>query len=203
LTGAVRLALGILEIARLSQEKTLVSGMAGRYALALFELAKDANSTNSIAAELNQFADLIRETQDLERFLKSPVFSATEQLKVINAILAHASIEGLTAKFLQLVAKKRRLFALSNIIRDFNILNDADKGITRAQVTAATNLQDEHIEALKAALAGLASGTTIEITVKVDPSIIGGLIVQIGSRMVDGSLKTKLNSIRTRMKEVG
>jgi F-type H+-transporting ATPase subunit delta len=187
----------------LSQGKTLVSGMAGRYAVALFELAKEAHSTDSVAADLNKFAELIHVSHDLERFLKSPVFSATEQLKTINAILAHASIEGLTAKFLRLVATKRRLFALSSIIRDFNILNDADKGITRAQVTAATALQDDHIEALKGALSAFSGGNHIEIAVKVDPSIIGGLIVQIGSRMVDGSLKTKLNSIRTRMKEVG
>jgi F-type H+-transporting ATPase subunit delta len=89
------------------------------------------------------------------------------------------------------------------MIRDFNILHDHAKGLVRASVTVAEPLRDEHVEALKSALATVSGGQTVEIAVKVDPSIIGGLIVQLGSRMVDGSLKTKLNSIRTRMKEVG
>ncbi len=89
------------------------------------------------------------------------------------------------------------------MIRDFNILADAKKGVVRAEVTVAEELKDEHVTALKEALAQVSGGQTVEIEVKVDPSILGGLIVKLGSRMVDASLKTKLNSIRTRMKEVG
>jgi len=187
----------------LSQEKTIVSGMAGRYALALFELAKDSNSTDSVASDLNSFNALIQENPDLQRFLKSPVFSAEEQMKALTALLEKARIEGITAKFLKLVASKRRLFALSNMIRDFNLLNDSDKGVTRAKVTAAVDLKPEYMESLKGALAALSGGKTVEIAVKVDPSLMGSLIVQLGSRMIESALKTKLKSIRTCMKEVG
>jgi F-type H+-transporting ATPase subunit delta len=177
--------------------------MAGRYALALFELAKESNTTDQIAADLQTFSALIAESDDMRRFLRSPVFSADEQIAALTAILNQAGIAGTAANFLKLVAQKRRLFAVGDMIRDYNALNDAEKGISRAEVTVAEPLKDAHVAALKEALHALAGGTTVEIATKVDPSILGGLIVKYGSRMVDGSLKTKLDMIRTRMKEVG
>jgi F-type H+-transporting ATPase subunit delta len=166
-----------------AKEETIVSGMAGRYAQALFDLARERGVTDQVAADLSTFSALVAESPDLQRFIKSPVFTAEEQVRALTA--------------------KRRLFAISDMIRDFNKLNDFAKGLARAEVTVADPLKDPHVEALKTALAELTGGQSVEITVKVDPSIIGGLIVKLGSRMVDGSLKTKLNSIRTRMKEVG
>jgi F-type H+-transporting ATPase subunit delta len=177
--------------------------MAGRYAEALFALAQERGTTDRVAADLAAFAGFIASSEDLRRFVKSPVFSAEEQVKALGAVLARAEITGAAANFLKLVAAKRRLFAVDDMIRDFNILNDHAKGLARASVTVAEPLKEEHVEALKSALATIAGGKSVEIAVKVDPAIIGGLIVQLGSRMVDGSLKTKLNSIRTRMKEVG
>jgi F-type H+-transporting ATPase subunit delta len=177
--------------------------MAGRYALALFELASEVGATDAVAADLSTFVALLDESADLQRFVKSPVFSAEEQVRALGAILDKAEITGLTAKFLKLVAAKRRLFAVADMIRDYKILHDAARGVTRASVTVAEPLKDEHVTALKAALGDLTGGKEVEIAVEVDPAIIGGLIVQLGSRMVDGSLKTKLNSLRTRMKEVG
>jgi F-type H+-transporting ATPase subunit delta len=188
---------------QLAQKEGLVSGMAGRYAQALFALSRETATTDQVAADLAAFAELIASSADLQRFIKSPVFSAEEQIKALDAILAKAEITGLAAKFLKLVAAKRRLFALHDMIRDFNTLNDAEKGVTRASVTVAEPLKAEHVEALQSALAALSGGGHVEVAVKVNPAIIGGLIVQLGSRMVDGSLKTKLNSIRTLMKEVG
>ncbi len=187
----------------LAKHETLVSGMAGRYAEALFALAQETGTTDKVAADLATFAGFIESSEDLRRFVKSPVFSADEQVTALGALLAKAEITGAAANFLKLVAAKRRLFAVDDMIRDFNILNDHAKGLARAAVTVAEPLKEEHVEALKSALADVAGGKSVEITVKVDPAIIGGLIVQLGSRMVDGSLKTKLNSIRTRMKEVG
>lgn len=177
--------------------------MAGRYAEALFALAQETGTTDQVAVDLAAFASFITSSEDLRRFVKSPVFSAEEQVTALGAILARAEITGAAANFLKLVAAKRRLFAVDDMIRDFNILNDHAKGLARAAVTVAEPLKEEHIEALKTALVEIAGGRSVEIAVKVDPAIIGGLIVQLGSRMVDGSLKTKLNSIRTRMKEVG
>jgi F-type H+-transporting ATPase subunit delta len=178
--------------------------MAGRYAQALFALAQEQKATDQVAADLTNFSALIAESPDLQRFIKSPVFSAEDQVKALVALLARAGISGISANFLKLVAAKRRLFAVADMIGDFHKLNDFTKGLTRAEVTVAEPLKDEHVEALKAALAELMGrGRSVEVGVKVDPSILGGLIVRLGSRMVDGSLKTKLTMLRTRMKEVG
>jgi F-type H+-transporting ATPase subunit delta len=177
--------------------------MSGRYALALFALAKESRTTDQVAADLKTFSGLINSSDDLRRFIRSPVFSADDQVRALTAILNQAGIAGIAANFIKLVAAKRRLFAIADMIRDFLALDDAEKGISHAKVTVAEPLKDAHLAALKDALAEVAGGKSVDVAVTVDPSIIGGLIVQLGSRMVDGSLKTKLNSIRTRMKEVG
>ena len=175
--------------------------MAGRYAQALFALCQETGAAEKAAANLAAFVELVRSSADLQRFVKSPVFSAEEQVKALDALLSRAEIDGIAAKFIKLVAAKRRLFAIFDMIRDFTSLNDARKGVTRAEVTAAEALKPEHVEALRTALADLSGGGEVDIAVKVDPAIIGGLIVKLGSRMVDSSLKTKLNLIRARMKE--
>jgi F-type H+-transporting ATPase subunit delta len=187
----------------ISQATNIVSGVGGRYALALYLLAEEQKATDKVAADLAAFSVLIAESQDLQRFIKSPVFSADEQLKALSAILLRADITGISANFLKLVANKRRLFALADMIANYNKLHDFAKGLARAEVTVAEPLKDEHVAAVKAAIAELMGGKTVEVGIKIDPSILGGLIVRLGSRMVDGSLKTKLNSLRTRMKEVG
>jgi len=187
-----------------AQETNIVSGMAGRYAQALYALAHEQKATDQVAADLSTFSALVAESPDLQRFIKSPMFSADDQVKALVALLARVGVSGIAANFLKLVAAKRRLFAVADMIRDYNKLHDFAKGMTRAEVTVAEPLNDKHVAALKAALAELVGGgRSVEVDVKVDPSILGGLIVRLGSRMVDGSLKTKLNMLRTRMKEVG
>ncbi len=187
----------------LAKEETYVSGMAGRYAQALFDLAKDSKETEKVGEDLASFQAMIDESADLRRFLKSPAFSSEDQIKAIDALLAKAGIAGTAAKFMRLVATKRRLFALDDMIRDYTKLNDSEKGVSRAEITVAEPLKDAHLLAIKDALAQVAGSDSVEVAVKVDPSIIGGMIVKLGSRMVDSSLKTKLNSLRARMKEVG
>ncbi len=187
----------------LAKEETIVSGMAGRYAQALFHLAGESYATDAVAADLDRFAALVAESSDLQHLVRSPVFSAEQQVRALSALLAAAGIQGLAANFLKLVASKRRLFAVSGMIRGYKALNDAAKGVTRAEVTVAEPLSDANLAALQSALAQASGGRSVVVDVKVDPAIIGGLVVKLGSRMVDGSLKTKLNSIRTRMKEVG
>jgi F-type H+-transporting ATPase subunit delta len=186
-----------------ADEDTIVSGMAGRYALALFSLAQDAHTTGDVAAALKTFDGLIAESPDLQRLVRSPVFTADEQIKALGAILARAGIFGVAANFIKLVAAKRRLFAIRDMIADYQKLYDFERGVTRAEVTVASTPSDAHVAALKEALKDATKGKDVEVSVKIDPSIIGGLVVKLGSRMVDGSLKTKLNAIRTRMKEVG
>lgn len=177
--------------------------MTGRYALALYSLAEEQGLTDEVAEDLANFARLVAESEDLQRFVKSPLHSAEEQLKTLDALLERAGISGISASFLKLVAQKRRLFAVADMIDDFHKLDDAAKGRIRAEVTAAEPLKDRHIEALKSALTDVTGGKSVEVTTRVDPEIIGGIIVRLGSRMVDGSLRTKLNSLRARMKEVG
>lgn len=181
---------------------TIVSGMAGRYAAALFDLAKESGAVDTIAADLDALSALLEESADLRRLVKSPVFSADEQENAIAAVLDKVGVDPLTVKFVRLVAKNRRLFAIENMIAGFRALAAADKGATTARVTVAEPLTDGRREALAAALKDI-TGKTVDFDVKVDPKILGGLIVRIGSRMVDASLKTKLNSIKLAMKEVG
>lgn len=180
---------------------TIVSGMAGRYATALFELATEAGAVDSVKTDLDRLSALIAESADLARLVKSPVFSAEEQLKAISAILDHLGISGLSGNFVKLVAQNRRLFALPSMISGYTALVAAARGETTAQVTVAAPLSDAHLATLKEALAQK-TGKDVNLDVTVDPSILGGLIVKLGSRMVDASLKTKLNSIRHAMKEV-
>jgi F-type H+-transporting ATPase subunit delta len=187
----------------LAEESEHVSGVAGRYASALYALASEQRQTAEVAAALATLKGLIAESADLQRLVRSPVFSSAEQTRALDAIMAQAGVSGITANFVRLVAAKRRLFALTDMIRDYNRLYDAARGLTRAEVTSATPLSEAQIAELKEQLRGKAAGQDVELAVKVDPAIIGGLIVKLGSRMVDGSLRTKLNAIRTAMKEVG
>jgi F-type H+-transporting ATPase subunit delta len=175
-------------------------GVAGRYALALFELARETNAVDAVKADLERFDGLIAESTDLTRLVRSPVFSAAEQLQALTAVLERAGIGGLSAQFLKLITSNRRLFAVHDMIRAYRDLVAHHKGEATAQVTAAEALKDEHLAALRAALKAV-SGKDVDISVKIDPAIIGGLVVKLGSRMVDSSLRTKLNAIRHAMKE--
>jgi F-type H+-transporting ATPase subunit delta len=185
------------------QEGPDLSGVAGRYASALYDLASEQRAAESVAASLAEFRKLINENQDLQRLVRSPVFSAEEQVRALDAILAKANISGVAANFIRLVAAKRRLFVLPDMIEAYHRLFDNARGVARAEVTVARPLKDEYRAALNHVLKGVTGGKTVELNIKVDPSIIDGMIVKLGSRMVDASVKTKLNSIRTRMKEVG
>jgi F-type H+-transporting ATPase subunit delta len=181
---------------------SIVSGVAGRYATALFELAQDSGQVDAVAADLARFSAMIAESADLQRFLRSPVFTADEQASAIVALTAKAGIGGLAANFLRLVAAKRRLFAVEGMIAAFRSLVAQSKGIVTAHVTVAEPVSDARLAEIRASLEDV-SGRTVEVDLKVDPSLIGGLVVKMGSRMVDASLRTKLNSIRLAMKEVG
>ena len=188
---------------RVAKDESMVGGVAGRYASALFALAQEQKATDRVAQDLEAFKSTISSSPDLSRLVASPLFSAKDQTQALNAVMAKTGLSGIAANFIRLVAAKRRLFVLQDMIRAYGALNDAAKGVTRAQVTAAHPLSDAQIADLKGTLRDITKGKSVDVAVKVDPSIIGGLIVQLGSRMVDGSLRTKLNSIRSRMKEAG
>jgi F-type H+-transporting ATPase subunit delta len=175
--------------------------MAGRYATALFDLAREEKAIDAVKADLERFDALVAESADLNRLVRSPVFSADEQLQALSAVLERAGIGGLAAKFLKLVTANRRLFAVRDMVKAFRELVADHKGEATAQVTVAEKLKDEHLAALRSALKAV-SGKDVDLAVTIDPAIIGGLVVKLGSRMVDSSLRTKLNSIKHAMKEV-
>jgi F-type H+-transporting ATPase subunit delta len=174
--------------------------MAGRYATALFDLAREENAIDAVKADLERFDALVAESADLNRLVRSPVFSADEQLQALSAVLERAGIGGLAAKFLKLVTANRRLFAVRDMVKAFRELVADHKGEATAQVTVAEKLKDEHLAALRSALKAV-SGKDVDLAVTIDPAIIGGLVVKLGSRMVDSSLRTKLNALRHAMKE--
>jgi F-type H+-transporting ATPase subunit delta len=182
-------------------EHPIVSGAAGRYATALFDLALEAKAIDAVKQDLEQFDALIAASPDLLRLVRSPAFSADEQLKALSAILARVGIEGLAANFLRVITTNRRLFAVRDMIRAYRALVARHKGEVHAQITVAETLNAGNLDALKSALKNVTGGKDIDLDVKVDPAIIGGLIVKVGSRMVDSSLRTKLNAIKFAMKE--
>lgn len=186
----------------MAAEDPSVSGVSGRYATALFELARDEKSIDAVKADLDKFEALLTESADLKRLVRSPVFAADVQQKALAAVLDKAGIGGIAANFLKVLTANRRLFAATDVIRAFNALVAKFRGEASADVTVAEPLSDKNLDALKVALKTV-TGKDVALNVKVDPAIIGGLVVKLGSRMVDGSLRTKLNSIKHAMKEAG
>src|SRR5690348_15189769 len=170
--------------------------MAGRYARALFELALDNKSVDAVKADLEKFDALVTESADLHRLVRSPVFGAEEQGKALAAVLDKAGIGGLAGNFLKLVTANRRLSAVRDMIRDFRKLVARWRGEVAAEVTVAEPLSDTRLDELKSALKSVTGEKAIDLNVKIDPAIIGGLTVKVGSRMVDSSLRTKLNAIK-------
>lgn len=178
-----------------------IPGVAGRYAKALFELALEQKALDAVRADLDRFEALYRDTPDLQRLVRSPVFTAETQARALSAVLEKAGIGGLAANFLKLVAANRRLFAVPDMIRVFRDVVARHKGEVTAEVRLAEPPSEQHLAAIKDALNAVTK-KDVKIDVKIDPSIIGGLIVKLGSRMVDSSLRSKLNAIKHAMKEV-
>ena len=186
----------------MAAEDPFVSGVSGRYATALFELARDQKSVDSVKVDLDRFDAMLADSADLKRLVRSPVFSADTQSKALTAVLDKSGISGISANFLKVLTANRRLFAVTDVIRAFRALVAKFKGEATADVAVAETLSDKHLDALKAALKTV-TGKDVALNVKVDTSLIGGLVVKLGSRMVDSSLRTKLNSIKHAMKEAG
>jgi F-type H+-transporting ATPase subunit delta len=184
----------------LAGKEHFVSGVAGRYATALFDLAREADEIDAVNTNLERFDALVAESADLERLVRSPVFTADEQLHAVSTVLDRAGIDGVAARFVKLVTTNRRLFFVRDMVRAYRNLVAQHRGQATAEVTVAEEIKDDHVAALRNALKAV-SGKEVDLKIKVDPAIIGGLVVKLGSRMVDSSLRTKLNSIKHAMKE--
>lgn len=183
-------------------QKFTVEGMPGRYATALFELADEAKALDAVAGDLDSIQALLEESADLTRLVLSPVFSADDQMRAIAVVLERAGIGGLAANFINLVARNRRLFAVQEMISAYRQLLAAARGEIAAEVTSAHALNDKQVKALKTSLKAVV-GRDVLLESSVDPALLGGLIVKVGSRMIDSSLRTKLNNLKIAMKEVG
>lgn len=178
------------------------SEIAQRYASSLFELALEAGQVEAVEEDLAAFERMLSESVELNRLVRSPVFSADDQLRAIDAVLKRAGTTGLVGNFLRVVARNRRLFAVPGMIRAYRHIAAEHRGEVTAQVVSAHELSASQEQALKASLREIA-GKDVTLSRTVDPSLLGGLIVRLGSRQFDTSLKTKLNSLKLALKGVG
>jgi F-type H+-transporting ATPase subunit delta len=185
-----------------AQANPVSSGVATRYATALFELGLEDKSLDKIEADLSEFSGILADSDDLRRLVKSPVFSADEQLAALNRIFDKAGFSGPAANLIKIAAKNRRLFAVPGMISAFHRLAAAHRGEISADVVAAQELDTKQLDELKKALKE-SLGKDVALNVRIDPSILGGLTVKVGSKMIDTSLRTKLNSLKIALKEVG
>ena len=178
------------------------TGLSGRYATALFDLADEVKALDDVANDLASVGVMIQESDDLQRLIRSPIISRDDQLGAMDAVLEASGVGQLTRNFIGVVTRNRRLFALPGMIKDYQALLAAARGEATAEVTSAQQLSDAQISAVEDSIKQ-AMGTKVAIDAKVDESLLGGLIVKVGSRMVDTSLKTKLSQLRLAMKGVG
>jgi F-type H+-transporting ATPase subunit delta len=183
-------------------ETTGTSGLADRYAAALFDLADERRLLDAIAGDLRELRTMLDESGDLVRLLRSPVVSRAEQGKAIAALSERAGLSGLTRDFLGLVAKNRRLFAVPAMIEAYLKKLAERRGEVTAEVTVAQPLNEARQAALTEQLRR-AVGARVAVDIRIDPGLLGGMIVKIGSRMVDASLISRLQRLRLAMKGVG
>jgi F-type H+-transporting ATPase subunit delta len=181
------------------QSGGIQASLSGRYAKALFELARDAKQIDAVSTSLGNLKSTLAESEDFRRLVTSPLVTRDEAMKAIDATAGALKLDELTKKFVGVLASNRRLGQLGAVIRAFNLLASAHRGETTAVVTSAHPLQDDQIAALKTKLKGELK-RDVALDLNVDPSILGGLIVKVGSRQIDGSIRTKLNTLAKAMK---
>ena len=177
-------------------DQSPASGVSQRYAHALFDLARKKDAVEGVERDLTEFETLIADSPELQRLVRSPVFSAEDQLNAVTAIVDKAGLgEAITGNFLKVVARNRRLFALEGVIRAYRRMAADARGERSAEVRVAHELSGEQEERLRATLTEIA-GRDVSLTVTVDPAILGGMVVRIGSRQIDTSLRTRLQTMR-------
>jgi F-type H+-transporting ATPase subunit delta len=186
----------------LAAESTGISGLAGRYATALFELADERHALDDVAGDVRELRAMLRDSGDLLRLMRSPVLSRADQGKAMAALAENAKLSKLTSDFIAIVARNRRLFAVPAMIEAYLHKLADRRGEITAEITAAQALSDAQQNALGEQLRRVV-GSRVVVDVRVDPSLLGGMIVKIGSRMVDGSLKGQLQRLQLSMKGIG
>ncbi len=178
-----------------------VSGLADRYGAALFDLADEQKALDAVAGDLQQLRTMLRESGDLRRLIRSPVLSREAQAKAIAAVARQAQLSALTGNFLGLLAQNRRLFALPEMVESYLKRLAERRGEVTAHVRTAQELTPQQRDAVNEQLRK-AIGRKVAVDIEVDPSLLGGLVVKVGSRMVDASLKSQLHRLQLAMKGV-
>lgn len=180
----------------------MMASVAGRYASALFDLASEQKQLAAVEQDMARMAGFLETSADLRNMVRSPVLSADEQGRAIAGLGEKAGLSPLGVNFLKLLARNRRLFALDDIIKAFRQIIARHRGEIDADVISAHPLSEAQRNALVDTLKASAGGKNVKIHTHVDPALLGGLVVKMGSRMIDSSLRTKLDNLKTRMKEV-
>jgi F-type H+-transporting ATPase subunit delta len=175
------------------------ASLAGRYATALFELARDERQLEAVGTSLAALREGLRESADLRELTTSPLIGREDALRTVKAVAGSMGLDPITSNFLGVLAQNRRLSQLGNVIRFFNLLAADHRGETTAEVVSARPLSDDQIHALKTNLKSRV-GRDVAVDLTVDPTILGGLVVKIGSQQIDGSIRTKLNTLAHAMK---
>ncbi len=185
----------------MASQKAIVSGISGRYALAFFDLAVETKSLDVAEADVSKLKSLIKDSADFKDLVSSPLYSSGDQISGVAAVAVAVGLSDITAKFLGVLATNRRLNVLSKTIRDFDKLVSDQRGEVSADVVSADELTATQLKELTKQLKN-AVGQDVTINASVDESLLGGLVVKVGSRMIDSSIKTKLDNLRVAMKGV-
>ncbi|SIO45599.1 ATP synthase F1 subcomplex delta subunit [Rhodovulum sp. ES.010] len=186
----------------MSEPASISSGIAARYATALFEIAKEANALAALEADIDMVEAALAESADFRDLISSPVYSREAQSAAVAALAPKMGLGEMTANTMRLMASKRRLFALPQLVVQLRDLIAREKGEVSAEVVSAKPLSDAQKARLAEALKANA-GKDVKINVSVDEGLIGGLVVKLGSKMIDTSVRTRLNALQNTMKEVG
>ena len=176
------------------------ASLAGRYALALFGLARDEQKIDAVTRSLDSIEAALAESSDFRALVTSPLVGRADAAKAIDALVSTLGVDPITAKFLTVLAANGRLGELKNVIRTVRTLASGHRGETSAEVTSAHPLDDRQVAELKAKLKARVGGADVSIDAKVDPEILGGIVVRLGSQMIDASIRTKLNTLAYAMK---
>jgi F-type H+-transporting ATPase subunit delta len=175
------------------------ASLAGRYASALFDLASEAGTVTAVESDLETMGQALHESADLRALTTNPQLGRKLQGSTIEAVAASLKVSDLTKKFLGTLAANGRLSQLGDVIRAFRTIAAAQRGEVTAEVTSAHALTDAQLDQLKTKLTAR-EGRTVKLSTKVDPDLLGGLVVTIGSKRIDGSIRTRLNSLAQAMK---
>lgn len=175
------------------------ASLAGRYAIALFELAREEKQLEAVGASLASVKQALAESEEFRALTTSPLVGRELAMRTIASTAGAMTLDPITTKFLGLLAKNRRMAQLGNVIRAFNTLTARHRGEINAEVISAHPLDDDQVDAIRKNLR-TRMGRDIAVDTHVDPTILGGLVVKIGSRMIDGSIRTKLNNLAHAMK---